>query len=149
MASNFDSSPSEAVTKLEQLFQRTLPEDYKNRLLDLEAPYPAPAEVSIPDDSPWVHRIECFYAPQQILEEVQQDSDLVQQGAPSPFPRYTLPIGETNSDRYLLSLREHDFGAVLFLFHETADPYNEFQEGLYTLAPLFRLLVTHSHTATR
>ncbi|RYD61131.1 MAG: hypothetical protein EOP84_36105 [Verrucomicrobiaceae bacterium] len=137
MASNFDLSASEAVTKLEELFQRALPEDYKNWLLDPSAPYPAPAEVSIPDDSPWVDRIECFYAPQQILQELQQDSDLVQQGVPSSFPRRTLPIGETYSDRYLLSLRDHDFGAVLFLFHETADPYNEFQEGLYTLAPSF------------
>ena len=139
MASNFELTNAEAVTKLEEWFRRPLPEDYKNWLLDPNAPYPAPAEVSIPDESPWIDRIEMFFAPQQILQTLHEDAELVQQGVHPSFPVGTLPIGGTDSDHYLLSLRDHDYGAVLFMFHETADPYNDFQEGLYTLGTSFGL----------
>lgn len=56
---------------------------------------------------------------------------------PSKYPRKTFPIGEDHSELYLISLRDHDYGSVLFLFHEDVTPYNNYEDGVYTLAPSF------------
>lgn len=137
MGSNFDLTTSEAAAKIEESFQRPLPEDYAHWLTAPDSAYPAPAEVPIPHESPWIHRIEMFYAAQQILQTLQEDAELVQEGALPSFPAQTIPIGESYGDYYLLSLRDRDYGSVLFLFHETADPENDFRDGFITLAESF------------
>jgi hypothetical protein len=78
-----------------------------------------------------------FYATQQILQTLHEDAALVQQGVLPSFPRHAIPIGESYGDYYLLSLRDHDYGSILFLFHETANPKNDFRDGLITLADSF------------
>lgn len=138
MASNFDLTNSEAVTKLEEWFQRPLPADFAHWLVDPDAVYPAPAEVEIPGESPWIHRIGMFYAAQQILQTLHEDTEMIRQGVPPSFPIGTMPIADSyGTDYYLISLRDQDCGSVLFMDHETADPYNDFQDGLIPLAESF------------
>src|SRR6185295_7601318 len=72
MTSDFDLTNNEAITRLEQLLGRSLPADYASWLVEPNAAYPMPAEVSIPDKSPWIDQIECFYAPQQILQTLHE-----------------------------------------------------------------------------
>jgi hypothetical protein len=138
MSSNFDLTNNEAVTKLEALFQRSLPADYAQWLVDPDAVYPAPAEVEIPSESPYIHRIGMFYAAQQILQTLHQDAEMIREGVRPSFPIGTMPIADSNeTDYYLISLRDEDYGSVLFMDHETADPYDDFKDGLIPLAGSF------------
>ena len=138
MAPNFNLTSSEAVAKLEEFFQRPLPEDYAWWLVEPDAVYPALAEVPIPGNSPRIDRIEMVYAPQHILQTLHEDAEMVRQGKRPSFPRGTIPFGESyRGNYYLLSMRDEDHGSVLFMDHKTADPHNDFQKGLITLAESF------------
>ena len=136
MDENSDLTGHDAVALLEQMFQRQLPSDFVAWLLAPNAPYPAPANVRIPDESPWIARIELFYAAQQILQMMQEEAASTQRCLSPSFPNRMIPIGESYGDYYLLSLREGDYGSVLFMFHETANARNEFR-GLITLSGSF------------
>lgn len=137
MPSNYDLTFSEALAKLEALYQRPIPRDYVNWLLDPNGPYPAPAEVQIPDESPWIDRIDMFYSVQQVLQTLQEDAENAKHGGGASFPSFAFPMGDNYGDYYLISLRDHDYGSVLFLFHETADRENDFRNGLITLSDSF------------
>jgi hypothetical protein len=137
MGSNLNLTDREAVAMLEEWFQRSLPADFARWVVDPDAVYPAPAEVPIPAESPWVDRLGAVYAPQQSLQMLHEDAEMVRQGVQSSFPNGTLPFGESYGENYyLLSMRDEDHGSVLFMDHETVDRYNDFQ-GLITLTDSF------------
>ncbi len=50
----------------------------------------------------------------------------------------SIPIAHNgNGDFYIVSLRESDFGSILYAFHETCDPMDDSLDGAIVLAPSF------------
>jgi hypothetical protein len=114
-----------------------LPEDFRSWLLDPEAPYPVPSDVSIPDESAWIDEVSMLFGAEQILSEFLQQKELWEAGV-KDFPSRTLRIGDNEmGDHYLLSLRPNDFGSVYFYFHETANPEEDDDSGIYILSDSF------------
>ena len=130
--------PAAALTQLEGLLGLTLPEDYRTWLMDPDAPYPAPIELWIPDDNPWIDSVENFSDVHQLLADMTLEAEL-NAAECRDYPPQTIAIADNElGDHYLLSLRQGDFGAVYYMFHETCYPEEENPKGLYKLAPSFR-----------
>jgi hypothetical protein len=128
---------SEAIAEIESIVGLRLPNDYRSWLADPEARYPVPSDVTIPNESPWTDEVERLYAAEQVLSDLKQQRDLLHSGI-RDFPSQTLLIGDNDlGDHYLLSLRPDDFGSVYFYFHETANPDEDDNSGVYVLCRTF------------
>jgi SMI1 / KNR4 family (SUKH-1) len=78
-----------------------------------------------------------LYAAEQVLSDLKQQRDILHSGI-RDFPSGTLLIGDNDlGDHYLLSLRPADFGSVYFYFHETANPNEDDNSGIYVLCRTF------------
>ncbi len=129
--------PSESVLELERQLGLRLADDFRSWLLDPEAPYPVPSDVTIPDASTWIDEVSMLLGAEQILSDTLQQKALLEAGV-MDFPSGTLRIGDNEmGDHYLLSLRPNDFGSVYFYFHETANPEEDDDSGIYTLSASF------------
>jgi SMI1-KNR4 cell-wall len=128
---------SDSVLELERHLGLRLPEDFRSWLLDPEAPYPVPSDVNIPDESTWIDEVSMLLGAEQILSDSLQQKELLDAGV-KDFPSKTLRIGDNEmGDHYLLSLRANDFGSVYFYFHETANPEEDDDSGIYILSESF------------
>lgn len=128
---------SESVLELERHLGSRLPEEFRSWLLDSEAPYPIPSDVNIPDECPWIDEVSMLLGAEQILADSLQQKELLEEGVKN-IPSKTLRIGENEmGDHYLLSLRPDDFGSVYFYFHETANPEEDDNSGIFTLSDSF------------
>lgn len=130
-------TPSESIHELERQLGLRLPEDFRSWLLDPGAPYQVPSDVNIPDESPWIDEVSMLYGAEQILSDYLQQRELLEAGV-QDFPSGTLVIGDNEmGDHFLLSLRPGDFGSVCFYFHETANPAEDDDSGIYSLSQSF------------
>ena len=87
-----------------------------------------------------------LYAAEQMLSDFLQQKELLEAGA-KDFPSKTLLIGSNElGDHYLLSLRQNDFGSVYFYFHETSNPEEDDDPGIYALSDSF---TSWLHTLSR
>lgn len=125
------------VEKLESHIGKKMPSGFRNWMLDEDAPYPAPAEVSIPGSSSWIDRVDRLFAAEEIFHAFVEDEALSQSCA-HRFPRDMLVIGDNQSGGYfLLSLREDFWGAVFYMFHETAKISGTDIAGLHFVSASF------------
>ena len=131
-------SASDAITQLESLLGRRLPDDFRLWLTDATPSLPVPSDVVIPDDPPWIDEVTHLYDAERILAATTGERELNRQGF-RDVPSGTIVIGDNdNGDYYLLSLRGSDFGSVYYLFHETASPEDDDWAGIFVLAPDFK-----------
>jgi hypothetical protein len=131
-------SASDAITQLESLLGRRLPEDFRLWLTDATPSLPVPSDVVIPDDPPWIDEVTHLYDAERILSATTGERELNRQGL-RDVPSGTIVIGDNdNGDYCLLSLRGPDFGSVYYLFHETASPEDDDWAGIFVLAPDFK-----------
>jgi hypothetical protein len=131
-------SASDAITQLETLLGRRLPEDFRLWLTDATPSLPVPSDVVIPDDPSWIDEVTHLYDAERILAVTTGERELNRQGL-RDVPSGTIVIGDNdNGDYYLLSLRGPDFGSVYYLFHETSSPEDDDWAGIFVLAPDFK-----------
>ena len=126
----------QALAKIETWVGR-LPDDYRAWLLEDEPADPCPAQVTIPDRSPWTDELVQLYSVEALLDELTTEQQYIAAEARN-YPRQTIPIGDNGeSNFFLLSLRPDDFGSVYYLFHETACPMEDDSAGIFVLASGF------------
>jgi hypothetical protein len=129
---------SDSIEEIEKLTGVQLPADLASFYSGGFGQITLPAEIDVPDSSPWIEVVEDLYDADEALSLLQEDVRSMEYGC-RQFPPRTIPIGgDGNGDYFVVSLRDTDFGAILFPFHETCDRMDESLEGAYFLAPNLR-----------
>lgn len=128
---------NKAVAEIEEIVGATLPDDLRSFYSGAYTEIVLPAEIDVPDSSPWIDVVEGFYNEEDALAILKEDLRSIEYET-RQVPARTIPIADNgNGDFYVVSVRESDFGAILYAFHETCDPVDETLEGVIVLAPSF------------
>lgn len=128
---------SEAIAKIEKLMGTQLPADLRSFYSGAFPGIVLPAEIDVPYSSPWIDEVDGFYDENDALAILEEDIRSLEYET-RQIPARTIPIADNgNGDFYVVSLRESDFGAILYAFHETCDPMDETLEGAIVIAPSF------------
>ncbi|MCP5539485.1 MAG: SMI1/KNR4 family protein [Akkermansiaceae bacterium] len=128
---------SDAAAEIEKIVGAKLPEDIKSFYSGAYSEIDLPAEIDVPDSSPWIDEVNGFYDADDALALLREDIRSLEYDT-RQIPARTIPIADNgNGDFYIVSLREADLGAILYAFHETCDPMDDSLDGAIFLAPSF------------
>lgn len=129
---------SDPNAEIEQFLGRPIPEDLRSYLRGDVGEIRLPAEIDIPDASPWTDLVASLYTMEQALVLLREDASLIPYGT-RDIPAGMIPIGDNgNGDLYAISIRKFDFGSIHFLFHEMLNPDDESRESSHLLATGFK-----------
>jgi hypothetical protein len=128
---------NDEVAEIENIVGSKLPDDIKSFYTGALGKVELPAEIDVPDSSPWIDEVNRFFDENDALALLREDAQTIEYEI-RIIPARTIPIADNgNGDYYIVSLREFDFGAILYAFHETCDPMDDSLEGAIVLAPSF------------
>lgn len=128
---------NETVSEIEKIVGARLPEDIRSFYSAADSEIDLPAEIDVPYSSPWIDEVHGFFNENEALTLLREDI-LSQEYDSRYIPARTIPIADNgNGDFYIMSLRQSDFGTILYAFHETCDPMDDSLEGAIILAPSF------------
>ena len=125
-------------TDIEQFLGCPIPEELRSYLNGELGKIPLPAEIDIPDPSPWIDLVASLYTMDQALILLRENTTLIPYGT-RDIPAGMIPIGDNgNGDLYTISIRETDFGSIHFLVHEMINLDENDQESSHLLATGFK-----------
>lgn len=129
---------SDAVAEIEEIVCSKLPKDIRSFYSGNYSEIDLPAEIDVPDSSPWIDEVDGFYDADDALALLKEDIRSLEYET-RQIPARTIPIADNgNGDFYIVSLRKEDLGTILYAFHETCDPMDDSLNGAIVLAPSFK-----------
>ena len=124
----------DAFERIEKLAGNRLPESLETFFKNCEERIQLPAEFDVPNSSRWIHDLEHLFSLEEALDLLECDHSR-DQFQTRLVPPNMVPIGsDAEGELIVVSLRESDFGVVLFPFHECCSLDDESLEGAIRLA---------------